>query len=214
MSTKLTQKHVLKGTQELEIKGEEVIIRTKAPFKQEESLSVMLTILNPEPVINKSRLEFVSRVNGEALISLALAKPDVAQFNAFVNTLKESAAAEYNAFVGMSSLNQTANPDAGAIGNSLEEPPEFSETSTEETIKSKKVDIKRVAESIEMLERYVTEYDIQSFIDALKDLESAPEDQDKLVKVATEFNALESQGAVLSYAPYISTMLADDPFSW
>jgi len=58
---KLTQKHLLKGTQEFELLDDEVRVRIKSPFKQKE-ISVPLAILNPEPEINNSRLEFHSRV--------------------------------------------------------------------------------------------------------------------------------------------------------
>ena len=57
--------------------------------RKEETLSVTLAVLNPEPVITRSHLEFVSRVNGEALLSLALSRPNVTEFNNFVSTLKD-----------------------------------------------------------------------------------------------------------------------------
>ena len=56
MEIKLLQKHLLKGTQEFEIIDDVVNVRIKTPFKKEESLTVMLTVLNPEPLINKSCL--------------------------------------------------------------------------------------------------------------------------------------------------------------
>ena len=77
MATKLVQKHLIKGTQEFEIVGDTVNIHIKSPFRKEETLTVMLAVLNVEPVISQSRLEFVSRVNNEALISLYLAKPKI-----------------------------------------------------------------------------------------------------------------------------------------
>ena len=72
MTTKLIQKHLLKGTQEFEIIDDTVVVRSKPPLKKEESLTVMLTVLNTEPVISKSLLEFTSRVNNEPLLSLFL----------------------------------------------------------------------------------------------------------------------------------------------
>ncbi len=58
MTTKLTQKHLIKGRQELELIEDYVNIITKAPFKEAEKQTVMLTVLNPEPVISKSSLVF------------------------------------------------------------------------------------------------------------------------------------------------------------
>ena len=101
MSTKLTQKYLFKATREYEIVGDQVNIRIKSRSKNE-TLSVTLAVLNPEPVITRSHLEFVSRVNGEALISLALSRPNVTEFNDFVNALKQRAQAEYNAISGIS----------------------------------------------------------------------------------------------------------------
>ncbi|MCF7997317.1 MAG: hypothetical protein K9L88_21195, partial [Chromatiaceae bacterium] len=61
MLTRLIQKHLFLVTQELDIVGDEVRVCIKSPWS-EEKLTVMLTVLNPEPVIKKSRLEFTSRV--------------------------------------------------------------------------------------------------------------------------------------------------------
>ena len=64
-----------------------------------------------------------------------------------------------------------------------------------------------------MLETYVSNEEIQPLISALVELKKAPQDHSKLVEVATVFNDLgPSQGAVLTYAPYITIMLSDDPF--
>jgi len=97
---KLVQKHLLKGTQEFELLDDEVRVRIKTPFK-EKVLSVPLAILNPEPEINDSRLDFHSRVKCGPLLSLYLNKPNVEEFNAFVEAVKERALKEYNAFAGL-----------------------------------------------------------------------------------------------------------------
>lgn len=198
MNDKLTQKHLLKGTVEFEIDDEDIHIRTKPPFGKEEILTVRLSVLNPEPVINKSSLEFVSRINNEALVSLASGKPNAAEFNAFIGTLKTKVATEYNAFIGMSAVN--------------EEPPEFREQSTEEIAKTKKVKVESLESSIQMLETYVDTDEIKPLLDALRELKKAPENQAKLAQVATAFNGLPNQGPVLTYAPYVNIMLSDDPF--
>ena len=97
---KLVQKDLIKGTQEFEIRDEEVLVRIRSPFKEKEK-GVTLAILNPEPVINGSRLEFHSRVKCGPLLSLYLNKPNKAEFNAFVEAVKEKALKEFNAFAGI-----------------------------------------------------------------------------------------------------------------
>lgn len=208
MTTKLTQKHLLKGVQEFEIVDDQINIRIKSRLKQEETLSVTLAVLNPEPVITQSNLEFVSRVNGEALVSIALSKPNVAEFNAFVNTLKQKAQDEYNAISG---LNVAAKHSS--IESFEEEPPEFDEVSTADIITGKTVNVEGLENAINMLKTYVDNEEVKPLITALDSLIQDPQDHTRLVEVATVFNELgSSQGAVLTYAPYISIMLSDDPF--
>ncbi|MEM7400453.1 MAG: hypothetical protein AAF304_00725 [Pseudomonadota bacterium] len=211
MRTTLKQKHLIKGTTEYEIFDDHIVIHAKSNFGQEsgEALTVTLAVLNPEPVITRSHLEFVSRVNGEPLLSLALSKPNVREFNEFVNTLKQKAQQEYDAISG---LRVTAKPVIPS-GNSIEEPPEFDEVSPTDISKDKKVSVEGVENAINMLKQYVNDEEIQPLITALTLLKQAPEDHAKLVKVASVFNELgSSQGAVLTYAPYITIMLSDDPF--
>lgn len=97
---KLIQKHLLKGTQEFELLDDEVRVRIKTPLK-EKVLSVPLAILDPEPVINQSQLDFHSRVKCGPMLSLYLNKPNAEEFNAFVDAVKEKALKEYNAFAGI-----------------------------------------------------------------------------------------------------------------
>ncbi len=208
MSTKLTQKHLLKGTREFEIVDDQVIIYFKSRSKQE-TLSVTLAVLNPEPVITRSHLEFVSRVNGETLLTLAISKPNSIEFNKFVNILKQRALEEYNAISGLSVTTQPSTLN----GNLYAEPPEFREVTPTDISKDKNVHVEGVENAISMLETYVNNEEILPLIAALEALKQAPQDHSKLVEVATVFNQLgSSQGAVLTYAPYISIMLSDDPF--
>ena len=97
---KLIQKSLFKGTQEFELLDDEVRVRIKSLFHKKE-LTVTLAILNPEPVINNSRLEFHSRVKCGPLMSLYLNKPNAREFNAFVDAVKQKALKEYNAFAGI-----------------------------------------------------------------------------------------------------------------
>jgi hypothetical protein len=207
MTTKLVQKQLFRGTQEFEIVGEQLNVRVKTPFR-EESLSVLLSVLNPEPVIDKSTLDFVSRVNGEPLVSMRLAKPDPQSFNDFVNTLKRQAAAEYNAFSGL----RATEPPAGPGGNSYEEPPEFDDDDAL-TPARRDVNIAEVDTAIRMLETHLEPSQVEPLIKTLQELREAPEDYAKLVELAQVFGDLGSvQGAVLTYAPYVGVLLSDDPF--
>ena len=205
MSLKLTQKHLLKPTHEFELDDDQINIRVK-----EEILSVTLAVLNPEPVITKTHLDFVSRVNGEPLVSLALSKPNVTEFNNFVNAVKKRALEEYNSISG---INVVAKP-AALNNNSTEEPPEFDEPLPSDISTAKKVDVESIKHSINMLKTYIkNDHDVKPLISALESLQQEPQDHSKLVEVATVFDKLESsQGAVLTYAPYIILMLSDDPF--
>jgi hypothetical protein len=210
MTTKLVQKNIIKGTQELELIEDYVNIRTKAPFKDEERHTVMLTVLNPEPVISKSSLVFNSRVNGCPLITLYLGKPNTEEFNAFVSALKQRALEEFSAFAGLRPPGTPPEIEA----NVDEPPPEFEESAEERIVKSgKRIDGARVENAIELLKAQMDTEEIKPFVTALEALKDAPDNRDLLVKVLHAFNELGSnQGPVLAYAPYVSILLSDDPF--
>ena len=208
MVSKLIQRQLFRGTHEYEIVGEQLNVRVKTPFR-EEKLSIMLTVLNPEPVIDKSSLEFVSRVNGEPLVSLRLSKPDPETFNAFVRTLKQRALAEYNAFSGL----RATEPPAGLTGNSYEEPPEFDETGDLVAPAPRNVRAGEVDIAIRMLQTHLRSDQCATLIAALEALRAEPDDHANLTRVAQAFGELGGeQGAALTYAPYLAMLLSDDPF--
>jgi hypothetical protein len=211
MLTRLVQKHLFLLTQELEIVGDEVRVCIKSPFS-EEKLTVMLTVLNPEPVIKQSRLEFKSRVSGETLISLYSGRPNTAKFNEFVATLKQRAKDEYGAFAG---LKPAANPHKLA-GNSYDEPPDLGVPETDGASAARhEVDAEKVDGSIRMLTRYLDGREIGPLISALEALKADPHNEAQLDCVITEFSSLGvAQGAVLTYAPYLSILLSDEPSGW
>ena len=97
---KLVQKQFLKGSREFEITDDVVNVRIKSRLKEKE-LTVDLSILNPEPVVNVPFLEFHSRVKCSPLLSLLIDKPNSQEFNAFVDELKQRARQEYKAFAGL-----------------------------------------------------------------------------------------------------------------
>jgi hypothetical protein len=170
----------------------------------------MLTILNPEPVINKSYLEFHSRVKCGPLMSLLINKPNAEEFNVFVNELKQRALEEYNAFAG---LKATSQPE-GLAANVYEEPPEFEESEKSRSGNNlKPVNVANIDNAIQMLDRYLDAEEIKPFLTALEVLKEDPENKSYFGQLVKAFDDLgPQQGAVLTYAPYISILLSDDPF--
>jgi len=209
MTNKLIQKHLFKGTQEFEIVDDAINIHIKSPFKKEETLTVMLAVLNPEPIISKSRLEFTSRVNNEALVSLYLANPNETEFNAFVSLLKQKAQDEYKAFAG---LKKEANQQLE--GNIYEEPPEFDTGTDHDSAQQwKPVNLASLQESITMLREYVGGEEIEPLLSALEALKADPENIETRKSVFKEFENLgPGQGAVLTYAPYVGILMSGDPY--
>lgn len=208
---KIIQRHFFKGSQEFEIIDDYVRIRSKAPFRNVEELTVMLTVLNPEPVITRSSLCFTSRVNGEALVTLELGKPDAEAFNAFVALLKRRALEEYQAFAGLRPGRQAA----GLAANVYEEPPDFDADSEGEGKPARfrrNLDAERIDEAIRMLETYLNVEDIRPLVTAMEALRADPASEVFQSQVVDAFNELgPRQGAVLTYAPYVGVLLSDGP---
>lgn len=207
MTTKLIQKRLFKPTQEFEIVDDTVNILIKTPTK-EEKLTVVLYILNPDPVINVPYLEFHSRVKCDPLISLYINKPNKEEFNAFVSTLRQRALEEYNAFSGMNSPDRTA----GLAANVYEEPPEFEDSDEPRRKNVKKdIDVSEIDLTIEMLETYLGDEDLSPLVSALEALKADPTNEENLVQVADAFELLgPRQGAILTYAPYVGILLTDE----
>jgi hypothetical protein len=204
---KLVQKQFLKGSREFEIDDDTVNVRIKTPLK-EEKMTVMLTILNPEPVVNGPLLEFHSRVKCGPLLSLLVNKPDSKTFDAFVDELKRRAHEEYNAFAGL----KTATVPQGLAANSYEEPPDFDQPPSNRANR-KPVNGESIDSSIQMLQQHLEIDEIQPFVDALQALKAEPENEEFFAQLVSAFSDLGAQqGAVLTYAPYVSVLLSDDSF--
>ena len=208
---KLVQKQFLKGSREFEIVDDAINVRIRTPFK-EEKITVALIVLNPEPVVNKPFLEFHSRVKCGPLLSLLLDKPNAGEFNAFVDELKRRAREEYNAFAGLKS----GSKPEGLAGNSYEEPPNFDESGKSRKGKSDMpVRAARVDEAIQMLNQHLDAEEIKPLLTALEALKEDPQNEscfDQLIKAFDDLGP--RQGAVLTYAPYVSVLLSDDPFGF
>ena len=206
---KLIQKRGFKGTREFEILDDSVFVRIKSPLKQEK-LTVGLSMLNPEPFVNGSELEFHGRVKSEPLFSLFLNKPNAEEFNAFVDTLKQRVLEDS----GISSGVQAASQPEGLDRNVYDEAPEF-EGSDHARVRNKGqvVNVSEVENAIHMLETYVTDETVKPLLSALQQLKAEPQNESHQQQVVDAFNGLGiTQGAVLTYAPYISVFLSDDPF--
>lgn len=208
---KLVQKQLFKGTREFEIVDDVVNFRLKTPLK-EEKLTVDLSILNPEPEVNEPYLNFHSRVKCGPLLSLLIDKPNPQEFNAFVDALKQRARQEYNAFAGL----KAGTLPEGMAANVFEEPPEFDES--EQVRIEKKVKPIRITDidiSIQMLEQHLDAEEIKPLLTALEALKAEPENESCFGQLVQAFDDLgPRQGAVLTYAPYISILLSDDPFGF
>lgn len=211
MTTRLTQKHLLKGTQDLEIIDSELRIRKKSPFRPAVHSSIPLSVLDPEPLLSPALVSFASRASGQALVSLVIGKPDEQTFNDFVSELRARVSAASSTASGWAADGRAALPD----GNMQDVPAEFAHDYEAATIRIRhEVRRDELAMAIGMLKSYLDDASIQPFIEALEDLESDPDDEARRIEVARRFDGLGiGQGAVLTYAPYLGYLLSDHPFA-
>ena len=93
MTTRLFQQHPVEGSREFELVGDAIVYRIESALGSEE-LEVVLSVLDPEPIIEGAMLQFVSEVNREPLVALFVDRPDAPTFNAFVSALRERIAEE------------------------------------------------------------------------------------------------------------------------
>ena len=205
---KLVQKHFLKGTREFEILDDVVNVHVRRLFKEEKH-TISLGSINPEPVINKPYLQFNSRGKTDLLLSLFLNKPNTEEFNAFVGSLKQGALAHSNGTEGSTGTSQPP----GMEWNVFDEPPEFDESHQGQKKIRQPVNAEKIDEAMQQLNLYVVTEDIQPLLSAMEALKLEPQNETHLKQMENAFNALGiTQGAVLTYAPYIGLLLSDDPF--
>jgi hypothetical protein len=141
--------------------------------------TVVLSILVPEPVVKGSTLAFVSAVNREPLIEMFVDSPNAEEFNAFVQKVKEKVIEE----------------DYGK---------------PKSTSPAKVVKPELVQETIDMLCTYLNADDIRPLLTTLEALKEKPEGKEEFDAMVQAFEELgPMQGAVLSYAPYINSLLLD-----
>ena len=79
---------------------------------------------------------------------------------------------------------------------------------------SRVIDAQHIETSIMMLKQYVAEGDIAPLIDVLESIAADPRNEALLDRLSDVFGGLGLlQGAVLTYAPYLSTVLSDGLFT-
>jgi len=75
------------------------------------------------------------------------------------------------------------------------------------------INAEHIESSIAMLKRYVHDDDIAPLIDVLESIKAAPRDEALLDQLSDVFDGLGLlQGVVLTYAPYLSTLLSKGLF--
>ena len=104
MTLKLVQNHILYGKREFELYDDLIKIKVNSLIDENKDFEVELAMINPEPIISKSRVEFHSRVKCRPLISLYVNKPNAKEFNTFLEALKTRAKQEFNSFAGLNPL--------------------------------------------------------------------------------------------------------------
>ena len=209
MTMKLVQKRFLKGTREFEIIDDDAVYVRIRGLLKEEKLTVSLSMLNPEPVVNGSELEFYSDYKGRPVLSLLLNKPNAVEFNAFIDTLKKKIIGEDDTFASVDDDSPDTKRSEALARNVYEVPPEFEESDdTREKISFQPVIPERLSEDISMLKTYLDEDDIKPLLDSLEMLKAEPEDEAAYRKMLDAFNDLGIiQGAVLTYTSYLKVLL-------
>lgn len=179
MTDKLFQKHAIKGKRSFELVDDAVNVTIDMPFLSKE-YTVVLSSLDPKPVVEGSVLAFVSAVNREPLIEMFIDRPDPASFSAFVEEVKRRALEE-----------DFGKPVTGHA--------------------ERRVDVGQLQIAIDMLTTYLAGDEYAPFLGSLAALKEAPQDRAKLDAMFTAFNDLgPMQGAVLTYAPYVTSLLTGD----
>jgi len=75
------------------------------------------------------------------------------------------------------------------------------------------IDTVKIENSIDSLKQFVNDSSIEPLISALEALKKDPDNESLFAALADTFTALGIvQGAVLTYAPYISLLLSNDLF--
>jgi hypothetical protein len=177
MVVTLEQKHPVKGTRKFKLVGDEVQYTIQSPLKSE-SLSVVLCVLDPEPVISGSTLAFVSQVNREPLVELFLDKPDKETFDQFVGTMRLRISEED--FSRLRVRDKDVAVDVDRVSESIEMLQAYVNPLEIDTLLSALAELKAQPDSFECLVNVADAFNALGFV----------------------------QGQVITYAPYINFLLS------
>jgi len=177
MTTKLAQKHAIKGSREFELVDDEVRYIIKSPLRTQ-SLSVVLNVLDPEPVRSGSTLAFVSQVNREPLVEFFLDKPNRETFDQFVSTMQRRIIEED--FGRLRVLDKGVDVNVDAVTESID-------------MLVKYVDPQEIEALLAALEE-------------LRQKPDSPQCLNRVAEAFNELGF--AQGQVLVYAPYINFLLS------
>jgi hypothetical protein len=185
MTTSIFQKHPDLGTREFKLAGDAIEYRISNQFGNEE-LTVVLSVLSPEPVIDGSMMYFISEVNREALIKLFVDLPDAGTFSEFVTTVQQRIREE--SFGNLDAANRETEITREQIDSTIQ----MLETHLDPAgIDNLLGNLRKLSETPDSREQ------LNSVIDAFN-------------KLGVQ------QGAVLTYAPFFNTLLSStdlDDFS-
>jgi hypothetical protein len=167
-------------------------------------------MLDPDPVVNNSYLEFYGRNRHEPVLSIYINKPSPDEFDAFVETLKMKISEANRGGINIDDESPGLSHPEAPGWNVYEEPPEFDEPEEAgEKDGFQSVNPERVEEDILMLKTYLKEADIQPLLGSLEALKEEPQNQAAFQKVVDAYNELGiNQGAVLTYAPYLKVLVS------
>jgi len=179
MTATLLQKHPIKGAREFRLVGDELEYTIKSPLKSE-SLSVVLSVLDSEPVISGSVLAFVSQVNREPLVELFLDRPDKETFDTFVSTLRQRIAEEDFGRLRVREKGVAVNPER--VGESIEMLKTYVDPVEIASLLSALEQLKAKPDDVQCLVNVADAFNALGFV----------------------------QGQVITYAPYINFLLSGD----
>ena len=75
------------------------------------------------------------------------------------------------------------------------------------------INVKKIDISIKLLKQYIEDSSIEPLISALEALKQEPDNESHLTRISETLASIGIlQGAVLTYAPYISTLVSGDLF--
>jgi len=177
MITKILQTDPERGTREFELVDDTIEYRISGPFGEEE-LTVVLSVLSPEPVVDGSMMHFLSEVNREALVKLFVDLPDAETFAEFVVTLKHRIKEED--FGKLSANNRKYPITKEQVDTTIHMLETYVDPISIDELLSTLKDLSEAPDNFERLNRVV---------DAFHDLGV-------------------QQGPVLSYAPFFMTLLS------